>query len=154
MDPFSTESELFAIQSHFHQGQYASVISYDLSTLDPANHLAARVLVLRAKIAEGQAEEVLSEVGGAEEPELLAVEALAAYEAGKEEDAVSKVEALVEDHEGNRTVQVLGGAVLFRSGRGEDALSLLGKHDGNRKFLRFWPGSLWAGGETMGMKGH
>lgn len=133
MDPFSTESELFAIQSHFHQGQYAAVIDYDLSTLSPENHPAANVLVLRAKIASGQAKEVLGEVKGADEPELKAVAALAASEAGKVEEAAAGVEKLAEEHEGNGMVQVLGGIVLFRAGKVEEALALLGKHEGNRE---------------------
>src|SRR5690606_11440782 len=115
MDPFSAESELFAIQSHFHQGQYASVIDYDLSTLSPENQPAAKVLVLRAKLALGQAKEVLREVKGTEEPELKAVAALAASEAGKAEEAAALVEELAEEHAGNGTVQVLGGTVLFRA---------------------------------------
>ncbi|KAL2110923.1 hypothetical protein VUR80DRAFT_540 [Thermomyces stellatus] len=131
MDPFSTESELFAIQSHFHQGQYASVIDYDLSTLSPENLPAANVLVLRAKIALGQAKEVLREVKGAEEPELKAVAALAASEAGKAEEAAASVEELAGEHGDNGTVQVLGGIVLFRAGKVEEALALLGKHEGN-----------------------
>lgn len=140
MDPFSTESELFTIQSHFHQGQYASVIDYDLSTLSSENHAAANVLVLRAKIASGQAKEVLGEVKGAEEPELKAVAALAASEAGKAEDAAAAVEELAGEHGGNGTVQVLGGIVLFRAGKVEEALALLGKHEGNRRL----PPSFWA----------
>ncbi|SPN99544.1 related to coatomer epsilon subunit [Cephalotrichum gorgonifer] len=131
MDPFSTESELFAIQSHFQQGQYASVVSYDTSSLSPENHLAANVLVLRAKIALGQAEEVLAETDGAEEPELQAVGALALSETGKAEEAAAKVEELVGGHGENATVQVLGGIVLFRAGNGEEALAVLGKHEGN-----------------------
>lgn len=139
MDPFSTESELFAIQSHFHQGQYASVIDYDLSTLSPENLPAANVLVLRAKIALGQAKEVLREVKGAEEPELKAVAALAASEAGKAEEAAASVEELAGEHGDNGTVQVLGGIVLFRAGKVEEALALLGKHEGNRRLTpAFW----------------
>ena len=132
MDPFSTESELFAIQSHFHQGQYASVIDYDLSSLSPENHAAANVLILRARVASGHAEEVLGEVRGSNEPELKAVAALAACVAGKEEEAASTVEELAAEHGENGTVQVLGGIVLFRAGKVEEALALLGKHEGNR----------------------
>lgn len=131
MDPFSTESELFALQSHFHQGQYSEVVSYDVSTLSPENHLAAKVLALRARIALGQATEVLGEVKGAAEPELRAVAALAGCEIG--EDVVGDIEGLAGEEGGNGTVQVLGGIVLFRCGKVEEALSLLGKHEGNRK---------------------
>ena len=137
MDPFSTESELFAIQSHFHQGQYASVIEYDVSSLSSENHPAANVLVLRAKIATGQAEEVLGEVKGADEPELKAVAALAACDTGKEEEAAAKIEELAAEHSVNGTIQVLGGIVLFRAGKVEEALALLGKHEGNRTLSLF-----------------
>lgn len=131
MDPFSTESELFALQSHFHQGQYSEVVSYDVSTLSPENHLAAKVLISRARIALGQAADVLGEVKGAAEPELRAVAALARCEAG--EDVAADVEALAGEAGENGTVQVLGGIVLFRCGKVEEALSLLGKHEGNRR---------------------
>lgn len=133
MDPFSTESELFALQSHFHQGQYAETIDYDISTLSPENHLAAKVLVLRARIALGQAKEVFGEVKGAAEPELQAVAALAACEGGKVEEAAALVEELAASDGENGTVQVLGGIVLYRAGKAEEALALLGKHEGNRR---------------------
>ena len=109
------------------------MVDYDLSTLSPENHPSANVLVLRAKIASGQAKEVLGEVKDAEEPELKAVAALAASEAGKAEEAATSVEELAGEHGGNGTVQVLGGIVLFRAGKVEEALALLGKHEGNRR---------------------
>lgn len=131
MDPYSAESELINIQNHFYQGQYEAVINYDISSLSPENHSAAQVLVLRAKIAQGNASEVVSEVKGATEPELAAVGALAAYELGQTEEAVAVVEKLAESSGDNVTVQVLGGAVLQRERRSEDALNLLGKHEGS-----------------------
>lgn len=133
MDPFSTESELFAIQSHFHQGQYAAVVDYDVSSLSPENHPAANILVLRAKIALGKADEVAGEVKGAEEPALRAVAALAACEAGGAEEAAAQVEELAGEHGADGTVQTLGGMVLYRAGKVEEALALLGKHEGNRR---------------------
>ncbi|PKS07512.1 hypothetical protein jhhlp_006116 [Lomentospora prolificans] len=131
MDPYSAESELFNIQNHFYQGQYEAVIDYDISSLSPENHTAAQVLVLRAKLAQGKASEVVSEVKGAAEPELAAVGALAAYELGQTEKAVKAVEALAEASSDNATVQIVGGIVLQREGRSDDALNLLGKHEGN-----------------------
>ena len=136
MDPYSTESELINIQNHFHQGQYDAVIDYDTSTLSPENQTAAQVLILRAKLGIGAVDEVAAEVKGAAEPELAAVGALAAYELGQTDAAVGVVEKLVESSSDNPVVQVLGGIVLQRAGKSEDALSLLSKHEGNRKFPR------------------
>jgi len=138
MDPYSAESELINIQNHFYQGQYSAVIDYDISSLSPENHTAAQVLVLRAKIAQGDASDVVSEVEGAAEPELAAVGALATYELGETEEAVKVVEKLAEEAGDNATVQVLGGIVLQREGRSEDALNLLGKHEGSRRFFFFF----------------
>ncbi|CAI4215068.1 unnamed protein product [Parascedosporium putredinis] len=131
MDPYSTESELINIQNHFYQGQYDAVIDYDTSTLSPENQTAAQVLILRAKLGIGAVDEVAAEVKGAAEPELAAVGALAAYELGQTEAAVGVVEKLVESSSDNPVVQVLGGIVLQRAGKSEDALSLLSKHEGN-----------------------
>lgn len=136
MDPYSTESELINIQNHFYQGQYDAVIDYDTSTLSPENQTAAQVLILRAKLGLGAVDEVAAEVKGATEPELAAVGALAAYELGQTEAAVGVVEKLVESSSDNPVVQVLGGIVLQRAGKSEDALSLLSKHEGNRKSPR------------------
>lgn len=94
--------------------------------------------MLRAKIAQGDASDVVSEVEGAAEPELAAVGALATYELGETEEAVKVVEKLAEEAGDNATVQVLGGIVLQREGRSEDALNLLGKHEGSRRFFFFF----------------
>ncbi|KAL2020917.1 hypothetical protein VTK56DRAFT_7804 [Thermocarpiscus australiensis] len=141
MDPYSAEGELINIHNHFHQGQYQEVIDFDVSSLSPENALPARVLQLRARIALGQAEDVLAELqagaGGGEtaeggQPELEAVRALAQQALGDGEAALETVERLARtDAADNATVQVVGGTVLQAAGKSEEALALLGRHQGN-----------------------
>ena len=123
--------ELLNIHNAFHQGRYSAVLEQDSSSLSPENVVAAKVYVLRARIALGQTTEVITEVGGAKEPELKAVKALAEYTNGKTDSAVKAVNGLVDSSSDNATVQVLGAMVLDSEGRGDEALSLLSKHQGN-----------------------
>jgi coatomer subunit epsilon len=134
MDPFSAEGELINIHNLFHQGQYAEVIDFDTSALSPENALPARILSLRAKIALGQAEEVIAEVKGQDEPESVAVGALAELTVGNEAKALEIAEALASENGGNGTVQVLAGTILQAAGKSEEALTLLGQHQGSRMF--------------------
>lgn len=132
MDPFSAEGELVNIHNAFYQGQYETVIDFDTSSLSAENKVPARTLQLRAQIASGQAKEVFANVkqeGNA--PDFVAVKALAQYSTGDVSGAVLEVERLIESQSDNPTVQVLGGIVLQAAGKTEDALSLLGKHQGN-----------------------
>ncbi|KAK4141294.1 coatomer epsilon subunit-domain-containing protein [Dichotomopilus funicola] len=135
MDPYSAEGELINIHNHFHQGQFPEVIDFDTSSLSPENALPARVLQLRARIALGQADDVLADIQGETDahPELAAVAALAELALGRADEAAEKVEKLVQsDAAGeNATVQVLGGTVLQAAGKSEEALALLGKHQGS-----------------------
>ncbi|GFF39060.1 coatomer subunit epsilon [Aspergillus udagawae] len=132
MDPFSTEGELINIHNAFHQGQYQNVIDFDTSALSPDNHLTARTLQLRAQLALGQTDEVLSAVDGEEEnPDLAAVKALAQLAAGDAESALQLAQELAENYPENASVQVLGGTVLQAHGRSEEALAVLTKHQGN-----------------------
>lgn len=137
MDPFSTESELINISSHFHQGQYQAVLDYDTSSLSSSNALGARVLQLRAQIALGNAEDVVADVAGEKEAELVAVGAAAEYATGKK-SAVKTAEKLASSDGENPTVQVLAGTILQAEGRTEEALALLSKHQGNRKSPCTW----------------
>lgn len=140
MDPFSSESELINLHSHYHQGQYQAVLDYDTSSLSESNKVAARVLNLRAQIALGNAEDVVADVAGEKEPELQAVGALAEYTVGKKTSAVKAVEKLISGDE-NETVLVLGATVLQAEGRTEEALTLLAKHQGSCEYLIIrWPG--------------
>ncbi|RDW71530.1 hypothetical protein BP6252_08093 [Coleophoma cylindrospora] len=131
MDPFSAEGELLNIHNHFHQGQWQEVVDYDTAGLSPENALPARVLSLRAQIALGQAEDVIAEVQGEDEPALIAVGALAQLVAGNESEAVKTAEELAEVASDNATVQVLAGTVLQAAGKSEEALALLSQHQGN-----------------------
>ncbi|KAH8670946.1 coatomer epsilon subunit-domain-containing protein [Xylariales sp. PMI_506] len=131
MDPYSAEGELINIHNHFHQGQYQEVIDFDTSAFSPENALAARVLTLRARIALGQAEDVIADVQGESEPELVALGALAEQAAGKSDAAVKTIEELATSAGDNAIVQVVGGTVLQTAGKSEEALALLGQHSGN-----------------------
>ncbi|KAJ4133591.1 hypothetical protein NW768_005179 [Fusarium equiseti] len=131
MDPYSTEGELINIHNYFHQGQYQEVVDFDTSSFSPDNALPARVLVLRARLALGQAEDVLSEVKGESEPELQALGALAESNLGKTDSAVETIEKLASSAADNTTVQVIGGTVLQAAGKSEEALSLLTQHQGS-----------------------
>ncbi|KAF6839061.1 coatomer subunit epsilon [Colletotrichum plurivorum] len=131
MDPYSAEGELINIHNHFHQGQYQEVIDYDTSSLSPENALPARVLTLRARVALGQAEDVLADVQGEKEPELVAIGALAQSALGKEDSAVKTIEKLAASDADNATVQIVGGTVLQAAGKSEEALALLSQHQGS-----------------------
>lgn len=136
MDPYSAEGELINIHNHFHQGQYQEVVDFDTSSLSPENSLPARVLQLRARIALGQAEDVVADVQGEDEPELAAVGALAELSLGKTDSAVRTVEKLAASSADNAVVQAVGGAVLQAAGKSEEALALLSQHQGNRRSSR------------------
>ncbi|KAF5715841.1 coatomer epsilon subunit [Fusarium mundagurra] len=131
MDPYSTEGELINIHNHFHQGQYQEVIDFDTSSFSPDNALPARILVLRARLALGQAEDVLDDVKGDSQPELQALGALAEFNLGKADSAVETIEKLASSAADNTTVQVIGGTVLQAAGKSEEALALLTQHQGS-----------------------
>jgi len=132
MDPYSAEGELINIHNHFHQGQYQEVVDYDTSSLSAENALPARVLQLRARIALGQAEDVIADVQGEKEPDLVAAGAFAEYSLGKTDSALKTMEKLAEEAGDNATVQIIGGTVLQAAGKSEEALALLSKHSGSR----------------------
>ncbi|KAL8899788.1 MAG: hypothetical protein Q9207_006019 [Kuettlingeria erythrocarpa] len=131
MDPFSAEGELLTVHNAFHQGQYQAVLDFDTSSLSESNVIPAQILKLRAQIANGDAEGAISNIKEKSVPDFAAVEALARYSLGDTSAATKQFEQLVESSSENATVQILGGIVLQADGRTEDALSLLGKHQGN-----------------------
>lgn len=138
MDPYSSEGELINIHTAFHQYQYEAVVSdFDPSSFSAENHLPARILQLRARVALGQADDVLSETKGEKQPELAAVSALALARLGKTEQAVEVVEKLLSEGGDavaeNAVVQVVGGTVLAGAGKSEEALALLARHQGTRE---------------------
>lgn len=134
MDPYSAEGELINIHNHFHQGQYQEVIDFDTSSFSPDNALPARVLVLRARLALGQAEDVLADVKGESDPALEALGALAELSLGKVDSAVKTVEKLAASSADNTTVLIVGGTVLQAAGKSDEALALLTQHQGSRTF--------------------
>ncbi|TWU79145.1 hypothetical protein ED733_008834 [Metarhizium rileyi] len=131
MDPYSAEGELINIHNHFHQGQYQEVVDFDTSSFSADNALPARVLVLRARIALGQAEDVLADVRGEEGPDLEVIGAYAEYVLGKTDAALKTVEKLATSAADNVTVQVVGGTVLQAAGKSDEALALLSQHQGS-----------------------
>ncbi|KAM0198159.1 hypothetical protein ACHAPI_004115 [Fusarium lateritium] len=131
MDPYSTEGELINIHNYFHQGQYQEVVDFDTSSFSPDNALPARILVLRARLGLGQAEDVLDDVKGESEPELQALGALAEFNLSKADSAVQTIEKLASSAADNTTVQVIGGTVLQAAGKSEEALALLTQHQGS-----------------------
>ncbi|KAK4076167.1 hypothetical protein Trihar35433_2727 [Trichoderma harzianum] len=131
MDPYSAEGELINIHTHFYQSQYQEVIDFDTSSFSPENALPARVLQLRARLALGQAEDVLADVQGEAVPDLEAVGALAEYNLGKIDSALKTIEKLAASAADNVTVQIIGGTVLQAAGKSEEALALLSQHQGS-----------------------
>ncbi|KHN99427.1 coatomer subunit epsilon [Metarhizium album ARSEF 1941] len=131
MDPYSAEGELINIHNHFHQGQYQEVVDFDTSSFSADNALPARVLVLRARIALGQAEDVLAEIKGETVPDLEVVGAYAEYSLGNTNAALATVERLASAAADNVTVQVIGGTVLQAAGKSEEAVALLSQHQGS-----------------------
>ncbi|KAF3936782.1 hypothetical protein ABW19_dt0203073 [Dactylella cylindrospora] len=130
MDPFSAEGELLNIHNAFFQGQYDKVVEFDTKTLSKSNQTAATVFQLRSRIALGDAEEVLAELEGEDEVELAAVRALARFNTD-ESEGVEEIEGLIESSPDNATVQVIGGIILQRTERTEEALALLSRHQGS-----------------------
>ena len=131
MDPFSAEGELLNLHNYFHQGQFQEAVDFDTAGLSAENKLPARVLSLRAQIALGHAEDVIADVEGEKDAELVAVGALAESAAGNESKAVKIAEKLASESADNGTVQVLAGTVLQAAGKSEEALALLSQHQGN-----------------------
>ncbi|KAL8681763.1 MAG: hypothetical protein Q9186_002152 [Xanthomendoza sp. 1 TL-2023] len=131
MDPFSAEGELLTLHNNFHQGQYQAVLDSDTSSLSHSNVVPARVLKLRAQIATGDAQGAISSAQKESGPDFAAVKALAQYSSGDNAGATKQIEQLIETSSENATAQILGGIILQASGRTEEALSLLSKHQGN-----------------------
>lgn len=131
-DTIDIATELLNIHNAFHQGQYDTVIDFDTSSLSSENKIPARVLQLRAQIANGQVKAVLSSnKREGDAPDFTAVKAFAQYTSGNTSAAVSEIEKLAERQSENATVQLLGGTVLQAAGKTEEALSLLSKHQGS-----------------------
>ena len=121
------------LHNDFHHAAYSKVLSFDPSSVSSSAQLPARILLLRAQIAVGQAKEVLRSVSGeaSSSPDLGAVKALALYASGSTDEALREAETLAASASDNATVQVLAGTILQASGKSEDAIALLAKHQGS-----------------------
>lgn len=131
MDPYSAEGELINIHNHFHQGQYQEVVDFDTSAFSTENAIPAQVLVLRARIALGQAKDVLAQVKGKSEPDLEVLGAYAQYNLGEVDASLKIVEKLATSAADNATVQIIGGTILQAAGKSDEALALLSQHQGS-----------------------
>ena len=161
MDPFSAEggrynaprrgeieindptTELLNIHNSFHQGQYQEVIDFDTSKLSPDNALPAQVLKWRAQIANGQAKSVTDKLAKENNsPDATAVKAFAFYAQGQSAVAQEEADKLVATSSENPTVQLMAGTILHATGRSDEALTLLSKHQGNLEAYEQIPYSL------------
>ncbi|KAK9477697.1 coatomer epsilon subunit-domain-containing protein [Lipomyces japonicus] len=126
------ESELFAIHNLFYQGAYKDVLLQPISGYSDTTIVQARIYHYRAQIALGDAESVVGELDDTEgSAALAAVKALALFKTGDQDASLEIVEELAETASDDANVQVLGAVVLYLSGKIEDALLLLSKHEGN-----------------------
>ena len=71
------------------------------------------------------------ELEGEGSPELAAVKALAEYKSGNQSAAVEDIDTIISSSSDNVTVQVIGAIILHLEGKGDDAIALLSKHQGN-----------------------
>lgn len=125
------------------------MINFDTSSFSAENKIPARVLQLRAQIARGEGEEVLANIKKeGDAPDFSAVKALAQYSLNQAAEAVKDIETLVESQSENATVQLLGGTVLQAAGKTDEALSLLGKHQGSLEAYGLQSLSIYEDGET------
>lgn len=126
------QPELVNIHSAFHQGQFKQVVDFETSSFSSENKLPAQVLKLRARLALGQYDGIISELKGGP-ADLVAVRIAAEYLKAPSEDskAVSKAQDLAKKEGDNLTVQLLCGTVLADAGLVEEALALLSKHQGS-----------------------
>lgn len=127
------------IHNAFHQHKYEAVLDFDTSALSSSNQLAAKVLQLRAKIALGQCDEVLSDISSDSDkstPDLQALKIFAEYEnavmSNKSTDTSAQAASALATAQGdNLTVELLCGTILAGTDNAEEALQLLVKHQGS-----------------------
>lgn len=129
--------ELAPIHNAFHQGQYAHVISLATSlssSLSPSNTIPVSILKFRAQVALGEHDAVLSsqEVRSSSSVDYEAVKVLAQYaKTGGDVKAGDAAMSLVQREGDNASVQVCCGTVLAGVGRYQEAVELLGRHQGS-----------------------
>jgi coatomer subunit epsilon len=133
MDPYSPDGELALIHSAFHQGQFAKVVDWDTSSVSSEYQLPAKLLQLRARLALGRYDEVLSLAKGQSSPGIKAAAVAAEFfkKPSESSPAIEKAKKLAESDGDNLEVEVLCGSILARIGETEQALALLSKHQGS-----------------------
>lgn len=112
------------------------MLDFDTSAFSSSNTLPARILKIRAQCALKQSTAALSSISSSEassSPDLAAARTLATYlqSPSPTSSAVSEAESLAEKHGDNLTVQLLCGTVLADAEKQEQALALLGRHQGS-----------------------
>jgi coatomer protein complex subunit epsilon len=120
----------------FIQGQHAQVLDFDTSIFSAANQAAARILKYRSQLALHDYASVESSIGVSQatnDPSLAAIKAYALYAASNytSELAVKSALHYASTASDNLTVQLLCSAILFRADHAEEALQLLGNHQGS-----------------------
>lgn len=128
MDIYSADGELFNLQNSLYQGRFAETLEFEITNLSEENKLPAQVLQLKAQLALGRLDEVISETKGKTSPELFAIGALAEFLRGNVSEALSAIESL-EKPEGAALVPVA--TILHGAGKSDEALALLGTHQAN-----------------------
>lgn len=118
------------IHSAYHQGQYQNVVDFNTTSFSSENDAPAQLLKLRARIALGDYDKVISEVKGEKDPDLVAAGLLAQYLKG-DKSVVDKAKALAEKSGDGLGVQIMCGSVLADAGLVEEALAVLAKHQGS-----------------------
>jgi coatomer protein complex subunit epsilon len=133
MDPYSPDGELALIHNAFHQGQFDKVTEWDTSSFSSEYQLPAKMLQVRARLALGRYDEVLSIAKGQPSPDMKAAAVAAEYFKKQSESspAVEKAKKLAESDGDNANVEILCGTILARIGETEQALALLSKHQGS-----------------------
>jgi len=131
-DPYNPDGELALIHNAFHQGQFEKVIDWD-SSFSSEYKLPAKMLQIRAMLALGKYDEVLSLAKGQSSPDVKAAAVAAEFfkKPSASSPAVEQAKKLAESKPENLNVEVLCGSVLARIGESEQALALLSQHQGS-----------------------
>jgi coatomer protein complex subunit epsilon len=144
----NSTTALSQLQNTFYQGQYSLAVSTDLSTFEADHKLLALSLILRAQIASGDAAAAIKKIDKSDQkgtPELKATRTLAQYVKGDKAAGTKAIEELIATEGDNGVVQVIGAILLQNEGRSEEAITLLGKHQGNLEaYVYFAPGRATA----------
>jgi coatomer protein complex subunit epsilon len=114
-DPYNPDGELALIHNAFHQGQFEKVIDWD-SSFSSEYKLPAKMLQIRAMLALGKYDEVLSLAKGQSSPDVKAAAVAAEFfkKPSESSPAVEKARKLADSNADNLNVEVLCGSILAR----------------------------------------